>query len=165
MLWVNHKHSQMCLTTYIKFWAVFVCVRFTLPGRRSTSRPRWRGWKRRGRRPLNTCRSHWRPWSLARRSGWRPPPSSAGSSVLYAVSPFCKVDGQLKGRGNEMTLNCRKIRLIESNAKCCHLKKWPVKGLCGRCLSEFIIDWWYSQLCWYFRPCFENCCTSNLLSG
>ncbi len=28
----------------------------------------------------------------------------------------------------------RKIRLIECNAKCHHLKNWPVKGLCGRCL-------------------------------
>ncbi len=28
----------------------------------------------------------------------------------------------------------RKTRLIEGNAKCCHLKKWPAKGLCGRCL-------------------------------
>ncbi len=26
----------------------------------------------------------------------------------------------------------RKIRLTESHAKCCYLKKWPVKGLCGR---------------------------------
>jgi hypothetical protein len=25
----------------------------------------------------------------------------------------------------------RKIRLIESNAKCRYLKYWPVKGLCG----------------------------------
>jgi hypothetical protein len=31
----------------------------------------------------------------------------------------------------------RKIRLIEGNAKCRHLKNLPVKGLCGRCyLSE-----------------------------
>jgi hypothetical protein len=29
----------------------------------------------------------------------------------------------------------RNIRLIEGNAKCRHLKDWPVKGLCGRCLS------------------------------
>ncbi len=28
----------------------------------------------------------------------------------------------------------RKIILIESNAKCRHLKYLPVKGLCGRCL-------------------------------
>ncbi len=28
----------------------------------------------------------------------------------------------------------RKVRLIGGNAKCCHLKNWPVKGLCGRCL-------------------------------
>ncbi len=43
-------------------------------------------------------------------------------------------------------------------------KNWPVKGLRGRCLSEFI-DWRYSQSCWYFRLCFVNCCPSNLLSG
>jgi hypothetical protein len=30
---------------------------------------------------------------------------------------------------------CRKIRLVESNAKCRHQKNWPVRGLCGRCLS------------------------------
>jgi hypothetical protein len=29
----------------------------------------------------------------------------------------------------------RKMRLIESNAKSCHLKNWPVKELWGRCLS------------------------------
>ncbi len=29
----------------------------------------------------------------------------------------------------------RKIRLIEDNAKCRHLKNWSVQGLCGRCLS------------------------------
>jgi hypothetical protein len=51
-----------------------------------------------------------------------------------------------------------------------HLKNLPVKGLCGRCLSEFI-DWRYnqscrySQSCWYFWPSFMNRCTSNLLSG
>jgi hypothetical protein len=33
------------------------------------------------------------------------------------------------------SLFCRKIRLIEDNAKCRHLKIWPVKGLWGRCLS------------------------------
>ncbi len=33
----------------------------------------------------------------------------------------------------------------------CHLKNWPVKGLCGRCLLEFR-DWRYSQSCWYFVP-------------
>ncbi len=26
-------------------------------------------------------------------------------------------------------------------------------------------DWKYSQSCWYFRPSFVNCCSSNLLSG
>jgi hypothetical protein len=41
---------------------------------------------------------------------------------------------------------------------------WPVKGLFGRCLSEFI-DWRYGQSCWFFRPSFVNCCPSNLLSG
>jgi hypothetical protein len=29
----------------------------------------------------------------------------------------------------------RKIKLIEGNAKCRHLKNGPGKGLCGRCLS------------------------------
>ncbi len=43
-------------------------------------------------------------------------------------------------------------------------KKLPVKGLCGRCLLEFI-DWRYSQSCWYFRPRFVNYWPSNLLSG
>ncbi len=39
----------------------------------------------------------------------------------------------------------------------------PAKGLCGRCLSEFI-DWRYSQSRWNFRPSFVNCCHSLLLS-
>jgi hypothetical protein len=56
------------------------------------------------------------------------------------------------------------INYIDTKAKCRYLKKWSVKGLCGRCLSEFI-DWRYSQSCWYFRPSFVNCCPSPLLSG
>jgi hypothetical protein len=55
----------------------------------------------------------------------------------------------------------RKIRLIEGNAKCRHIKNLPVKGLCVRCLSEFID----SQSCFYFRPSLVNCCPSKLLSG
>ncbi len=39
-----------------------------------------------------------------------------------------------------------------------------MKGLSGRCLSEFI-DWRYSQSCLYFLPSFVKCCPSNLLSG
>ncbi len=38
------------------------------------------------------------------------------------------------------------------------------RGLCGRCLSEFI-DWRYIQSSWYFRPSFVNCCPSNVLCG
>jgi hypothetical protein len=35
-------------------------------------------------------------------------------------------------------LSRRKIRIIEGNAKCCHLKKYLlVTGLCGRCLSIY----------------------------
>ncbi len=26
------------------------------------------------------------------------------------------------------------INYIDTKAKCCNLKNWPVKGLCGRCL-------------------------------
>ncbi len=40
-------------------------------------------------------------------------------------------------------------------------KNWPVKRLCGRCLSEFI-EWRYN---WYFRPRFVNWCPSNILFG
>jgi hypothetical protein len=29
---------------------------------------------------------------------------------------------------------------IDTKAKCCHLKNWPLKGLCGKGVSEFI-DW------------------------
>jgi hypothetical protein len=43
-------------------------------------------------------------------------------------------------------------------------KNWPEKGLCVRCLSEFI-DWKCSQSCWNVLPSFLNCCPSNLLSG
>ncbi len=44
-------------------------------------------------------------------------------------------------------------------------KNLPVKGLCGRCLSEFKSGDMYSRSCWYFRTSFVNCCPSNLLSG
>ncbi len=40
-------------------------------------------------------------------------------------------------------------------------KIYPAKGLCRRCLSEFI-DRRYSQSCWYFRPSFVNCCLPGL---
>ncbi len=43
-------------------------------------------------------------------------------------------------------------------------KRIHCKGLCGRCLSEFLF-WRYSPSCRYFRPSFVNCCTSLLLSG
>ncbi len=56
------------------------------------------------------------------------------------------------------------IDYIDTEAKSRHLKNWPVKGLCGRCLSEFI-DRWYSQSCWYFRPSFVNCYLSYLPSA
>ncbi len=36
----------------------------------------------------------------------------------------------------------RKIWLIESNAKCRHLKKWPEKGLCSRYLSVWGQESW-----------------------
>jgi hypothetical protein len=42
------------------------------------------------------------------------------------------------------------INYKDTNAKYRHLKNLPVKGLCGRCLSEFI-DWIYSHL-GFFDP-------------
>ncbi len=40
------------------------------------------------------------------------------------------------------------INFKDTRAKCCHLKNWPVKGLCGRCLSvwgslppRFLFGW------------------------
>jgi hypothetical protein len=56
------------------------------------------------------------------------------------------------------------INRIDKKAKCRHIKILPVKGICGRWLSE-VIDWRYSQLRWYFCPSFLNCFLSNLLSG
>ncbi len=50
---------------------------------------------------------------------------------------------------DQLTIYTRKQNVV-------NLKNWPWKGLCGRCLSE-IIDWRYSQSCWYFRPSFVNC--------
>ncbi len=44
---------------------------------------------------------------------------------------FSMIFWQLKNKSN----NRRKIRLIKGNAKCRHLKNWPVKGLWGWCLS------------------------------
>jgi hypothetical protein len=43
-------------------------------------------------------------------------------------------------------------------------KNWPIKGLCGRCLFEFI-DLRYSQSRWYFRPSCVSYCPSNLSSS
>ncbi len=54
------------------------------------------------------------------------------------------------------------INYIDTKAKCRHLKYLSVKGLCGRCLPEFI-DWRYRQYCWYFRPSFVQCCPSSFL--
>jgi len=48
----------------------------------------------------------------------------------------------------------------DTKAKCRPIKKWPVRGLCGRFLSEFI-DCRNSQSCWHFRPSFVNCCPST----
>jgi hypothetical protein len=42
------------------------------------------------------------------------------------IQPLCKAS---------QARNRRKIRLIEGDAKCLHLKNLPVNGLCGRCLS------------------------------
>ncbi len=44
-----------------------------------------------------------------------------------------------------------------NKTKCRHLKKWPVRGLCGRCFLEFI-DWREIQSSWYFPflPSFVN---------
>jgi hypothetical protein len=53
------------------------------------------------------------------------------------------------------------MNFIDTKTKRRHLKNWPVKGLCGRYLSE-IIDWRYSQSCRYFWPSFVNCCPSNV---
>jgi hypothetical protein len=47
-----------------------------------------------------------------------------------------------------ININHGLINYIDTKAKC-HLKNWPVKGFCGRCLSEFI-DWRYSKSCLYF---------------
>jgi hypothetical protein len=56
------------------------------------------------------------------------------------------------------------INYKDTKAKCRHLKNLPVKGLCGKRLSEFI-DWRYIPSCWFFLPSIVNCCSSNLLSG
>jgi len=37
-------------------------------------------------------------------------------------------------------LNHRNIRLMEGNEKCRHQNNWPVKELCGICVSEFIAN-------------------------
>jgi hypothetical protein len=54
------------------------------------------------------------------------------------------------------------INYIDTIAKCRHLNNWPVKGICGMRLSEFM-DWIYYQSCWYFRPSFVNYCPSPSL--
>ncbi len=49
------------------------------------------------------------------------------------------------------------IKYKDAKTKCRHLKK---KLTCKGILRQV-----YSQLCWYYRPSFVNCCPSNLLSG
>ncbi len=77
-----------------------------------------------------------------------PGPRGAVVSAQFYAAHLCSDHGLINYR--------------DTKAKCCHLKKLPVKVLCGRCLSEFI-GWRYSQSYWYFRPSFVNCCPSKLL--
>jgi hypothetical protein len=51
----------------------------------------------------------------------------------------------------------------DTKTTCRHLKNWPSKRICDRCLLEFI-HWRRGQSCWYFRPSFVNYCPYNLLS-
>ncbi len=53
------------------------------------------------------------------------------------------------------------VNFIDTKGKCRNLKNWPVKRLCGRCLVFRL----KIQSCWYFRPSFVNCCSSNHLFG
>ncbi len=55
---------------------------------------------------------------------------------------------------------------MDTKAKCLHLKilTWDVRGICSRCLLEFI-DWRNCQSFWHFRPSFATCCPCTLLSG
>jgi hypothetical protein len=53
----------------------------------------------------------------------------AASTPIFAKSKIVEKIKCLDAKSH------RKIRLIEGNAKCRHLKNIPAKGLCGRSLS------------------------------
>jgi hypothetical protein len=67
---------------------------------------------------------------------------------LYSTRPIQPYHFQADQIWCDGTFNYR-----DTKAKCRHLKNWPVKGLCGRCLSEYI-DWIFNQSCWNFRNSF-----------
>jgi hypothetical protein len=79
--------------------------------------------------------------------------------ILLLVCPICPAP-----ICTEYTRAHGLITHIHTKVKCRPQNILTCKRLCGRFLSEFI-DWKHSQSCWYFRPSFENCCPSNLLSG
>ncbi len=86
-------------------------------------------------------------------------PYGRGSFLFLPRISTCWSTGFLQ----ETCVN-RLINYLDTKARCRHLKNWPVKGVCGMCLS-YIIDWRCRQSSWYFRPSFVNCCPCNFLSG
>ncbi len=58
----------------------------------------------------------------------------------------------------------KKLNLkIDTKAKCRHLKKLTCKGILWQVfIKVYRLE---TQLCWYLRPSFVNCCPFNLLSG
>ncbi len=53
--------------------------------------------------------------------------------VLYVISWFTVERG-----GGRMWWGHGILNYKDTKAKCRHIKNWPLKGLCGRCLSEFM---------------------------
>jgi hypothetical protein len=62
---------------------------------------------------------------------------AGNTAICYAILHVSTNYSPSSGFGRHLPLlqAWGEIRLIEGNAKCRHLKKWLVKGLCGKCLS------------------------------
>jgi hypothetical protein len=62
--------------------------------------------------------------------------------------------------------HCQPWTNVDTKAKCRHLKKLTCKGTLRQVfIRVYILEWRYSQSCWYFQPSFVNCCPSKLRSG
>jgi hypothetical protein len=80
----------------------------------------------------------------------RPLASISSTSMCMALREMASCFASSKPWTNEPN--------IDTKAKCLHLKYCPVKGLCGRCFSEFI-DWRYMMV--FSTQLSEQCINSD----